>query len=65
MEFDFVEGPNLDYCVTKMSFYVIVYFSRNIKMCNDGVTFECEVFEIIKVDENIMLDDLKKINIMC
>lgn len=43
--------------------YIIVHVNDNIKICNNRVKFECEVSKVNKVNENIMLDDLKKKNI--
>lgn len=37
-----------------------MYINDNIRICNDRVKFECEIPHVIRIEENITLDDLKK-----
>lgn len=46
--------------ILKASCYIIVYVNDNIKIYNDGVKLKYEVSQVVKIDENIKLDDLKR-----
>lgn len=42
------------------TFIIVAYVDGNIKICNNEVKFKCEISEVIRIDEIITLDSLKK-----